>query len=100
MCLMFFHSIKRLSEETLFLGAFTMRGVFPSLCIFLPRSNVAFPEMSFWSADVINNAAIKTPQLKVDLDVQSLDRKYDRTQYFDIYAALTVDFMGEFVFQK
>ena len=56
--------------------------------------------MSFWSADVINNAAIKTPQLKVDLDVQSLDRKYDRTQYFDIYAALTVDFMGEFVFQK
>ena len=77
-----------------------MRGVFPSLCIFLPRSNVAFPEMSFWSAEVINNAAIKTPQLKVDLDVQSLDRKYDRTQYFDIYAALTVDFMGEFVFSE
>ena len=100
MCLMFFHSIKRLSEETLFLEAFTMRGVVPCLCIFLPRSNVAFPEMSFWSAEVINNAAIKTPQLKVDLDVQSLDRKYDRTQYFDIYAALTVDFMGEFVFQK
>ena len=100
MCLMFFHSIKRLSEETLFLEAFTMQGVFLCLCIFLPRSNVAFPEMSFWSAEVINNAAIKTPQLKVDLDVQSLDRKYDRTQYFDIYAALTVDFMGEFVFQK
>ena len=74
-----------------------MRGVFPSLCIFLPRSNVAFPEMSFWSADVINNASVKTNQLKVDLDVQSLNRKYDRTEYFDIEAALTVDFMGKFI---
>jgi len=58
------------------------------------RSNVAFPEMSFWSADVINNASVKTNQLKVDLDVQSLNRKYDRTEYFDIEAALTVDFMA------
>ena len=63
----------------------------------LPRSNVAFPEMSFWSADVINNASVKTNQLKVDLDVQSLNRKYDRTEYFDIEAALTVDFMGKFI---
>ena len=53
--------------------------------------------MSFWSADVINNASVKTNQLKVDLDVQSLNRKYDRTEYFDIEAALTVDFMGMFV---
>merc|ERR1711970_448579 len=50
--------------------------------------------MSFWSADVINNASVKTNQLKVDLDVQSLNRKYDRTEYFDIEAALTVDFMA------
>ena len=62
----------------------------------LPRSNIAFPEMSFWSAEAINNATIRTNQLKVDLDVQSLNRKYDRTEYFDIYAALTVDFMGKF----
>ena len=52
--------------------------------------------MSFWSADVINNASVKTNQLKVDLDVQSLNRKYDRTEYFDIEAALTVDFMGKY----
>merc|ERR1711971_357223 len=58
------------------------------------RSNVAFPEMSFWSADVINSASVKTNQLKVDLDVQSLNRKHDRTEYFDIEAALTVDFMA------
>ena len=53
--------------------------------------------MSFWSADVINNASVKTNQLKVDLDVQSLNRKYDRTEYFDIEAALTVDFMGKYI---
>ena len=62
----------------------------------LPRSNIAFPEISFWSADVINASAVTTKQLKVDLDVQSLNRKFDRTEYFDIYAALSVDFMGEF----
>ena len=39
--------------------------------------------------------SFETNQLKVDLDVQSFNRKYDRTKYFDISAYLTVDFMGE-----
>jgi len=58
------------------------------------RSNVVFPEMSFWNASVIHDSAITTKQLKVDLDVQSLNRKFDRTEYFDIHAALSVDFMA------
>ena len=70
------------------------QGAFHEVHTFLPRSNVAFPEMSFWNASVINASAITTKQLKVDLDVQSLNRKFDRTQYFNIHASLSVDFMG------
>ena len=87
---------KALGRNFVLGGFYDARCVFTKSIFLLLRSNVAFPEISFWSADVINDAAVTTNQLKVDLDVQSLNRKFERTEYFDIYAALSVDFMGKF----
>ena len=60
------------------------------------RTNIVFPETSFWSQDVIRDNATVNNRFKVDLDVQSLYRTHDRTKFFDVSAYLTVDFMGEF----
>ena len=58
------------------------------------RSNIVFPESSFWNQTHLEEHAVISKQLNVDLDVQSLYRTVDRTSYFDISARLTVDFMG------
>merc|ERR1712226_513417 len=58
------------------------------------RTNIVFPETSFWSQDVIQNNATVNNRFKVDLDVQSLYRTRERTKFFDVSAYLSVDFMA------
>ena len=62
---------------------------------FFCRSNIAFPESSFWNQTQLEEHTVISKRLNVDLDVQSLYRTVDRTSYFDISAWLTVDFMGK-----
>jgi len=61
------------------------------------RTNIFFPEASFWDKSTIRKSMVEHDKFDVNLEVTANKRTLDKTNHFDISASLTLDFMSGMV---
>jgi len=61
------------------------------------RTNIFFPEASFWDKNQIRESMVEHDKFDVNLELTANKRTLDKTNHFDISASLTLDFMSGMV---